>query len=63
MFKRSIIKNLENWKQSEYRKPLILRGARQVGKTTIVNEFGKTYENYLYYNMEKSQALIPGNSV
>lgn len=55
MFKRSIIENLENWKQSEYKKPLILRGARQVGKTTIVNEFGKTYENYLYYNMEKSQ--------
>lgn len=35
------------------RKPLILRGARQVGKTTVVNEFGKTYDNYLYFNMEQ----------
>lgn len=53
MFKRKIITDLEQWKASEYRKPLILRGARQVGKTTTVNEFGKTYPNYLYYNLEE----------
>lgn len=37
------------------RKPLIIRGARQVGKTTIVHEFGKTYPNYLYYNLERRE--------
>ena len=47
MFYREILQQLEQWKQSPNRKPLILRGARQVGKTTVVNEFGKTYDNYL----------------
>lgn len=55
MFKRKILKKLEAWKKSNLRKPLILRGARQVGKTTIVNEFGLQYDNYLYFNMEKSE--------
>src|SRR5574344_908310 len=49
------IHRLKQWKSSDSRKPLILRGARQVGKTTVVNEFGKTYANYLYYNMEQTQ--------
>lgn len=40
------------WKQDAHHKPLILRGARQVGKTTVVNEFGKSFDNYLYFNME-----------
>lgn len=52
---RKILKKLEAWKKSNLRKPLILRGARQVGKTTIVNEFGLQYDNYLYFNMEKSE--------
>ena len=52
MFYREITAQLQNWKTSTTRKPLILRGARQVGKTTIVNEFGKSYENYLYLNLE-----------
>ena len=52
MFYREITSQLQNWKVSSTRKPLILRGARQVGKTTIVNEFGKSYENYLYLNLE-----------
>ena len=55
MFNRDIIHRLKQWKSSDSRKPLILRGARQVGKTTVVNEFGKTYANYLYYNMEQTQ--------
>lgn len=55
MFKRKILEKLEAWKKSNLRKPLILRGARQVGKTTIVNEFGLQYDNYLYFNMEKSE--------
>lgn len=52
MIERTALNELEQWKNSEYRKPLILRGARQVGKTTIVNNLGKTYDNYLYFNLE-----------
>ncbi len=52
MFQRSIIAALQDWKESENRKPLVLRGARQVGKTTVINEFGKRFDNYLYFNME-----------
>ena len=36
MFKRTVLSKLQGWAKSEYRKPLILRGARQVGKTTVV---------------------------
>lgn len=55
MFKRKILSNLEAWKQDERHKPLILRGARQVGKTTIVNEFGSRFDNYLYFNLEMGE--------
>lgn len=55
MIKRSLLKYLEQWRDSDTRKPLILRGARQVGKTTVVNEFGKQFSNYLYFNLEQSQ--------
>jgi len=48
---------LENWKVSSIRKPLILRGARQVGKTTLVKLFGKSYDQYLYFNLEKRKDL------
>ena len=43
MFQRKIIRDLRTWAASEYRKPLVLRGARQVGKSTLVKEFGKEY--------------------
>lgn len=56
MFKRKILDKLEVWKQDEKHKPLILRGARQVGKTTVVNEFGKQFDNYLYFNLERSES-------
>lgn len=56
MFRRKILDKLEVWKQDEKHKPLILRGARQVGKTTIVNEFGKQFDNYLYFNLERSES-------
>lgn len=55
MFKRKILEKLEEWKNADRHKPLILRGARQVGKTTIVNEFGSQFENYLYFNMERNE--------
>lgn len=38
---RLILKKLLNWKNSPYRKPLILKGVRQMGKTWILKEFGK----------------------
>ena len=44
---------LNEWKSKSNRKPLILRGARQVGKTTLVKEFAKTYPFQLYLNLEK----------
>jgi len=39
IFKRTIEKNLKAWKKGSKRKPLIIRGARQVGKTTLVKKF------------------------
>ena len=56
---RKVTKYLLNWKDSPYRKPLILQGARQVGKTYILLEFGKKhYENVAYFNFETNPNLI-----
>lgn len=52
MFKRNVINNLHEWKKDKNRKPLIIRGARQVGKTTLIHEFGRSFDNYLYVNLE-----------
>lgn len=52
MYQRSIEKELLAWKTSSYRKPLILRGARQVGKTTTIHSFSKHYRQYIYLNLE-----------
>ena len=53
---RFILKNLLEWKDSPYRKPLILKGVRQVGKTWILKEFGKRYyENTAYFNFEENE--------
>jgi hypothetical protein len=51
--KRHLSAQLNEWKKKANRKPLILRGARQVGKTTLVKEFAKTYKYQLYLNLEK----------
>ena len=56
MFGRRLEKELDSWANDPYHKPLVLRGARQVGKTTIVNRFGSKFENYLSVNLEKSDA-------
>jgi len=53
MFTRKIINKLTAWKESPYRKPLVLRGARQVGKTTLIHSFGKVFDQYIYLNLEK----------
>jgi len=52
--KRHLITQLHEWKNKSNRKPLILRGARQVGKTTLVKEFARTYKHQLYLNLEKN---------
>ena len=50
---RKIMKELIAWKDSAYRKPLILQGARQTGKTYTMLELGrKFYENVAYFNFE-----------
>ena len=50
------MKKLLNWKNSPYRKPLILKGVRQVGKTWILKEFGKCYyENTAYFNFDENE--------
>lgn len=62
IFKRKAEQNLEAWKNSSNRKPLILRGARQVGKTTLVKEFAKTYKNSIFLNLEKSSDVAYFNN-
>ena len=55
---RKITSFLQAWKENEHRKPLILQGARQVGKTYSVLEFGRThYENVAYFNFETNPKL------
>jgi uncharacterized protein len=55
MINRNAFKNLEQWSVSEDRKPLILRGARQVGKTTLVIEFSKQFDVLLSLNLDKPE--------
>ena len=57
MFKRKVIGELEKWADSKWRKPLILRGARQVGKTSVVKQFAQQYDNFLPFNLEKQADL------
>lgn len=53
---RFILKKLLAWKESPYRKPLILKGVRQVGKTWILKEFGRRYyENTAYFNFDENE--------
>lgn len=55
---REKLKELQVWKESKFRKPLIVRGARQVGKTWLLEEFGRTsYGNTVYVNFEDSPVL------
>ena len=55
---RKVMKDLLEWKKSKKRKPLLIYGARQVGKTYIVKEFGtEQYENMIYVNFEKNKIV------
>ena len=56
---RSIQEKLLRWKNNPYRKPLVIQGARQVGKTYTVLEFGKAeYEDIAYFNFQTDASLI-----
>jgi len=56
--RRLITNKLEEWKNSKYRKPLIIQGARQVGKTWIMKSFGNThFQQVAYINFESSVRL------
>mgnify|MGYP004679643465 CR=1 FL=1 len=53
---RVILQKLLEWKNSAYRKPLILKGVRQVGKTWILKEFGRQYyESTAYFNFDENE--------
>ena len=56
--KRLLHKALAEWKHDKHRKPLILRGARQVGKTYLLKEFGATaFDKFVYINFEEDERL------
>ena len=56
--KRNAIQDLIKWKSSEERKPMVLKGARQVGKTWLMKEFGQHYyDSYVYFNFDEEDEL------
>lgn len=55
MFERIAIRYLRSWATKEERKPLVLRGARQVGKTTLVELFAQDFDTYIYLNLEEKE--------
>ena len=63
---RKVYDYLRKWKENPYRKPLIIQGARQVGKTYAILQFAKEeYDNVAYFNFQTSTALNqnePGSS-
>jgi hypothetical protein len=62
MFSRTIENSLKSWKNSNIRKPLILRGARQVGKTSIIRKFGReNFDQVIEINLEKKEQFAVFN--
>ena len=57
IFKRQATEYLQRWKASPHRKPLVIRGARQTGKTTLVTHFGDQFDTFLYVNLERTHDL------
>lgn len=58
MFKRKIYDQILKWKNSEFHRPLIISGLRQIGKTTIVEEFAKNnYESFVKLDFRKNKSL------
>ena len=58
-YKRNIDIQLENWRKSSDHKPLLIRGARQVGKSTAIRHLGKSFKYFLEINLEKQPELQP----
>lgn len=61
MLRRKIDNYLLNWKSKNHKKPLIISGARQIGKTTSIREFGKTYESFIeinFINEKKYESVV-----
>jgi len=58
MFQRAINKFFLEWKDRKNRKPLVVRGARQVGKTSAVNLFVQdSFKTYIYINLEQEDKI------
>ncbi len=57
--KRDLLTSLNIWKRASERQPLILKGARQVGKTFLVDTFSETFSNYFKFNFQKDRNLHP----
>lgn len=56
--KRNALESLIRWKSSEDRKPMVLKGARQVGKTWLMKEFGRSaYNSFVYFNFDEEEEL------
>lgn len=55
MYKRHIISELRKWSATPDRKPLVLRGARQVGKTTVVEQFAVDFTQFIHLNLERGR--------
>ena len=56
--KRKPLQDLIKWKEDRERKPMVLKGARQVGKTWLMKEFGSNYyDNYVYFNFDEEDQL------
>ena len=56
--KRNAMEELKKWQADSERKPMVLRGARQVGKTWLMKEFGQNcYDNFVYFNFDEEDEL------
>ena len=56
MFRRNLLKELKSWREDPHRKPLVLRGARQTGKTTVVELFSTEFDQFVSLNLESAAA-------
>ena len=55
---RTAIEKMKEWKESHFRKPLIIEGARQVGKTWLMKEFGRQfYQQTVYVNFDSNKQM------
>lgn len=58
MFNRTIIHELEQWRERRDRKPLMMLGARQVGKTSVLKKFGKdSFEHCAYFSLDEEEGV------